>query len=295
VTALAIRAVGWRPSAWRLAGWLRGLGLLGLAVLLAVWTGLPIYNLLFIAFNEEDDEYSDDLWPDLPTFDNFITVLTQNHWYLEHFWRQFGNSFVVGIMTMLLTVLIGALVSFVIGRGRFRYGWLVSNTALLTYVVPSSLLAIPFTRAMQQYGLWDTLTAVVLAEVAFATPYAILIFHQYGKLIPLEVDEAARIDGANPWQIFAHIYLPLMAPALVAVGSYALLLAWNEYLYQFLLLASTRKMTIAVALDQFFDSDEAPWNVMMAVAVIYAIPPVIIFYAMRRSMLAGLNFDGVKG
>jgi len=295
VTALAIRAVGWRPSAWRLAGWLRGLGLLGLAVLLAVWTGLPIYNLLFIAFNEEDDEYSDDLWPDLPTFDNFITVLTQNHWYLEHFWRQFGNSFVVGIMTMLLTVLIGALVSFVIGRGRFRYGWLVSNTALLTYVVPSSLLAIPFTRAMQQYGLWDTLTAVVLAEVAFATPYAILIFHQYGKLIPLEVDEAARIDGANPWQIFARIYLPLMAPALVAVGSYALLLAWNEYLYQFLLLASTRKMTIAVALDQFFDSDEAPWNVMMAVAVIYAIPPVIIFYAMRRSMLAGLNFDGVKG
>ena len=292
MTALAIRAVGWRPSAWRLAGWLRGLGL---AVLLAVWTGLPIYNLLFIAFNEEDDEYSDDLWPDLPTFDNFITVLTQNHWYLEHFWRQFGNSFVVGIMTMLLTVLIGALVSFVIGRGRFRYGWLVSNTALLTYVVPSSLLAIPFTRAMQQYGLWDTLTAVVLAEVAFATPYAILIFHQYGKLIPLEVDEAARIDGANPWQIFAHIYLPLMAPALVAVGSYALLLAWNEYLYQFLLLASTRKMTIAVALDQFFDSDEAPWNVMMAVAVIYAIPPVIIFYAMRRSMLAGLNFDGVKG
>ena len=295
MTALAIRAVGWRPSAWRLAGWLRGLGLLGLAVLLAVWTGLPIYNLLFIAFNEEDDEYSDDLWPDLPTFDNFITVLTQNHWYLEHFWRQFGNSFVVGIMTMLLTVLIGALVSFVIGRGRFRYGWLVSNTALLTYVVPSSLLAIPFTRAMQQYGLWDTLTAVVLAEVAFATPYAILIFHQYGKLIPLEVDEAARIDGANPWQIFARIYLPLMAPALVAVGSYALLLAWNEYLYQFLLLASTRKMTIAVALDQFFDSDEAPWNVMMAVAVIYAIPPVIIFYAMRRSMLAGLNFDGVKG
>jgi multiple sugar transport system permease protein len=290
VTALAIRASALRPG-----GWVRGLGLLGLAALLAVWTGVPVYNLLFIAFNQEDDQYTDDLWPDLPTFDNFIIVLTQDHWYLEHFWRQFGNSFVVGIMTMVLTVLIGALVSFVIGRGRFRYGWLVSNAALLTYVVPSSLLAIPFTRAMQQYGLWDTLTAVVLAEVAFATPSAILIFHQYGRLIPLEVDEAARIDGANPWQIFFRIYLPLMAPALVAVGSYALLLAWNEYLYQFLLLASTRNMTVAVALDQFFDSDEAPWNVMMAVAVIYAIPPLIIFYAMRRSMLAGLSIDGVKG
>ena len=290
MTALAIRAATYRP-----AGWLRGLGLLVLAALLVIWTGVPIYNLLFIAFNQEDDEFSDDLWPDQPTFDNFLTVLTQNHWYLEHFWRQFGNSFLVGIMTMILTVLIGALASFVIGRGRFRHGWLVSNAALLTYAVPSSLLAIPFTRAMQQYGLWDTLSAVVLAEVTFATPYAILIFHQYGKLIPLEVDEAARIDGANPWQIFSRIYLPLMAPALVAVGSYALLLAWNEYLYQFLLLASTRNMTVAVALDQFFDSDEAPWNVMMAVAVIYAIPPVVIFYAMRRSMLAGLSFDGVKG
>lgn len=290
MTALSIR-IG-ASSPWR---WPRVLGLFVVASVLVIWTGLPIYNLMFIAFNTEDDEFNDDLWPDQPTIDNFRTVLTQDHWYLEHFWRQFGNSFVVGVMTMVLTVLIGALASFAIGRGRFRHGWLVSNAALLTYVVPSSLLSIPFTRAMQQYGLWDTLTAVILAEVTFAVPYAILIFHQYGELIPLEIDEAARIDGANPWQIFSRIYLPLMAPALVAVGSYALLLAWNEYLYQFLLLASTRNMTVAVALDQFFDSDEAPWNVMMAVAMIYAIPPVIIFYLLRRYMMAGFSLDGVVG
>ena len=81
--------------------------------------------------------------------------------------------------------------------------------------------------------------------VTFATPYAIFIFQQYGTSIPIELDESARIDGASPFQIYCKIYLPLMAPALVAVGTYALLLAWNEYLYQFLLLSAKRSMTRA--------------------------------------------------
>ena len=84
--------------------------------------------------------------------------------------------------------------------------------------------------------------------VTFATPYAIFIFQEYGRSIPLELDELARIDGASPLQIYFRIYLPLMAPALVAVGTYALLLAWNEYLYQFLLLSNKQSMTVPVAL-----------------------------------------------
>ena len=86
-----------------------------------------------------------------------------------------------------------------------------------------------------------------------------------------------------------------MAPALAAVGTYALLLAWNEYLYQYVLLSSTRNMTVAVAIAQFFNSDEAPWNYMMATAIIYAAPPVAIYYAFRRRMTSGLTMGGVKG
>ena len=89
---------------------------------------------------------------------------------------------------------------------------------------------------------------MIAVEVTFATPYAIFIFQQYGSSIPLELDEAARIDGASPLQIYFRIYLPLMAPALVAIGTYALLLAWNEYLYLFLLLSSTQTITVPVAL-----------------------------------------------
>ena len=95
--------------------------------------------------------------------------------------------------------------------------------------------------------------------------------------------------------MYWKIYLPLMAPALVAVGTYALLLAWNEYLYQFLLLSSKRSMSVPVALAQFFNSDEAPWNYMMATAIVYSIPPVAIYYVFRRRMSAGLTMGGVKG
>jgi multiple sugar transport system permease protein len=131
--------------------------------------------------------------------------------------------------------------------------------------------------------------------VTFATPYAILILRQYAALIPIELDEAARIDGASPVQIVRRVYLPLMAPALAAVGTFALLLAWNEYVYQYVLLSSTRNMTVAVAIAQFFNTDEAPWNYMMAAALIYSLPPIVIFYALRRYIAAGLTRGAVRG
>jgi multiple sugar transport system permease protein len=181
------------------------------------------------------------------------------------------------------------------GRMRMRKAWLLGNASLITYAVPTAFLVIPFSRLMHFYGLADNLWAVIAAEVTFATPYAILIFHQYSKLIPLELDDAARVDGATPWQVYLRIYLPLMAPALAAVATYALLLAWNEYLYQYILLSSPRSMTVAVAMEQFFDSDEAPWNVMMAVALVYSLPPVAGYYLLRRYMVAGLTMGGLKG
>jgi multiple sugar transport system permease protein len=131
--------------------------------------------------------------------------------------------------------------------------------------------------------------------VTFATPYAILVLNGFSRLIPFELDESAKVDGATPVQMYFRIYLPLMAPALVAVGVYALLLAWNEYQYQYLLISSARNATVAVAMNQFFDSDEAPWNYMMATALIYSLPPIAIYFALRRYMVAGLTMGAVKG
>ena len=266
-----------------------------IGVIVLIWTLIPLYSMVQVALEPKDNVFNNAIWPVNATLAGFWTVLTQDYWYLAHFWHQMGNSLYIGVATTVLTLAIGTLTSFVIGRMRLRHAWVISNAALLTYVIPMSFLAIPFYRVMQQYGLGDNLWAVVAVEVTFATPYAIFIFTQYGSSIPLELDEAARIDGASPLQIYWRVYLPLMAPSMVAVGTYALLLAWNEYLYMFLLLSSDHNMTVPVALGQFLNSDEAPWNLMMATSVIYALPPIVIYYMFRRYMSAGLTMGGVKG
>ena len=294
-TVLTHRQTVRRTPRYRVRRNLREAAALAFAVVLLIWTLAPIYNMVMVSLDSKGDVFSNDIWPAHPSLDSFWIVLSEGYWYLEYFWHQFGNSIYIGAVTTFLTLLIGSLASFSIGRLRLKNGWIVSNAALLTYVIPASFLAIPFYSIMLKYGLANNLWSVIFAEVTFATPYAIFIFHQYAVSIPMELDEAARIDGASPIQIYLRIYLPLMAPALVAVGTYALLLAWNEYLYQFMLLSSTRSMTVPVALAQFLNSDEAPWNYMMATAIIYAIPPVAVYYAFRRRMTAGLTMGGVKG
>jgi multiple sugar transport system permease protein len=131
--------------------------------------------------------------------------------------------------------------------------------------------------------------------VTFTAPYALIILQWYGRLIPMELDEAARIDGATPLQVYLKIYVPLMAPALAAVGTYALLIAWNEYLYQFLLLSSPRNKTVAIAIAQFFENDDSPWNYMVAAGLVYCLPPIAVFYALRHYMATGLTLGAVKG
>ena len=270
-----------------------GAGLVGILIL--IWTLLPLYNMVLVAVQQKEDVFATNVFPPHPTLESFYAVFEESYWYLANFWRQMGNSAYIGVAVALLTLAIGSMTSYAITRLRIRLGWLLTNAALVTYVIPMSFLAIPFYRIMKTYGLADNAWAVILVEVTFATPYAIFIFSQYSASIPHELDEAARIDGASPLQIFFRIYLPLMAPALVAIGTYALLLAWNEYLYAFLLLSSDSTITVPVALGKFLNSDEAPWNYLMAASIVYALPPLVIYYIFRRYMSAGLTMGGVKG
>lgn len=270
-------------------------GTIVLGIIIIIWSVLPIYNMVMMSLSPHNDVFSSHLFPTHPSFKSYRTVIFQKYWYLKYFWEQFGRSVFLAAMTVVLTLSLGTLCAFSVGRLRIKHGWLVTNAALLTYVIPSSFLAIPFYRLMADYGMMNNIWAVVASLVSFSTPYAIFIFQQYGRSIPIELDEAARIDGASPVQVYLRIYLPLMMPALVAVGTFALLLAWNEFLYQFLLLSSKQSMTVPIALVQFLNSDVSPWGIMMATAVIYALPPVAIYYAFRRYMAAGLTMGGVKG
>ena len=269
-----------------------GAALLGIVLLM--WTLTPVYNMLLIALDPEEGEveFSGNLWPPEPSLDSFRVVLTQDARYLEHFWRQLGNSLYIGLSTMILTVVIASLASFGVGRTRLGRGAVLASAltdaSLLTYLIPASFLIFPFYRIMHDYGLFNDPWAVIATQVTFATPFAILILRQHARLIPLELDDAARVDGASGAQVYRRVYLPLMAPALTVVAVYALVLAWNDYLYQFMLLASEKHMTAAVMQAQLFDDADPPWNAMMAAAIIYALPPIAIFFALRRTMMAGL-------
>ena len=265
-----------------------------LGVILLIWSLTPIYNMFLIALDPEEGEieFTGNLWPPEPSLDGFRDVVTQEARYLEDFWHQFGNSVFIGLLTMLLTVLIGSLASFAVSRMRLSRGSLLTSTALLTYAIPASFLIVPYYRIMHSYGLSNSLWAVIAAQVAFATPFAILIMQLYSRLVPMELDDAARVDGASAVQVYLRIYLPLMTPALAVVAVYALLLAWNDYLYQATLLPA-QNTTVSVVQGQLFSDSDAPWNAMMAAVIIYVLPPVALLFAVRRHVASSLTMGDV--
>ena len=279
-----------RRSSFRTRRVLLDTGSAVLGVVLLIWSLFPIYNMFLIALDPEEGEieFAGNLWTPEPSLDGFLDVIKQKARYLEDFWRQFGNSIFIGLLTMVLTVLIGSLASFAVSRIRLSRGRLLTDLALLTYMIPASFLIVPYYRIMHAYGLTDNLWSVIAAQVTFATPFAILILQLYASLVPLELDDSALVDGASPIQVYLSIYLPLMVPALAVVAIYALLLAWNDYLYQAVLL-SPKNMTISMTQGQLFADVDAEWNAMMAAAIIYVLPPIALLLGLRRYVVASLT------
>jgi multiple sugar transport system permease protein len=266
--------------------------LIGIPVFL--WTVIPVYHMFLFAISGRDSATSGRLWPKEPTLQNFDIVFNQKHFYLGHFWTQLGNSVLIAVAVGLLTLVVATTAAFAISRLKVRGGRTVMNMALFTYFIPAAFLAVPMYKTMANYGLLNNKWSLIFAMVTIASPYCIWVLKQASDKLPLELDEAARMDGATPMQLFFLVYLPLMVPSLVAVGTYALLLAWNEYLYAFLLLSNETDLTLAVALGNFLAADDSPWELLMATGFVYALPPAAIYYAFKRYMVSGLTAGAVK-
>ena len=266
--------------------------LIGIPVLL--WTLIPVYHMFLFAISERDSATSGRLWPKAATLQNFDIVFQQKHFYLYHFWHQLANSVVIALAVGAITLIVATAAAFSISRLKVRGGRTVMNLALFTYFIPAAFLAVPMYKTMGNYGLLNNQWSLILAMVTIASPYCIWVLKQASDKLPLELDEAARMDGAGPLQLFRLVYLPLMVPSLVAVGTYALLLAWNEYLYAFLLLSKDTDVTLSVALGNFLSADDSPWELLMATGLIYALPPAAIYYTFKRYMVSGLTAGAVK-
>jgi multiple sugar transport system permease protein len=268
--------------------------LLLIGIPLLIWTMIPLYHLFLFAISPRDTATSGRIWPKSPTLDNFEVVFMQKHHYLNHFWLQMWNSLFIALAVGVITLFIATAAAFAISRLKVRGGRTVMNLALLTYFIPAAFLAVPMYKTMGNYGMLGSQWALILAMVTIATPYCIWVLKQASDKLPYELDEAAMMDGASALQLFRLVYLPLMVPSLVAVGTYSLLLAWNEYLYAFLLLSNDKSVTLAVALGSFLSADDSPWELLMTTGLIYALPPAAIYYTFKRYMVSGLTAGAVK-
>jgi multiple sugar transport system permease protein len=281
-----------RPFSWRE---LRGDALLLLiAIPVLLWTLVPVYHMLLFAISNKDSAFAGKLWPDEPTLRNFQLVFQQKHHYLNHFWSQLWSSVLIAFMTGAFTLMIATGTAFAISRLKIKGGRWVMNFALFTYFIPAAFLAVPMYKAMGLYGLLNSRTAMIIAMVTLASPYAIWVLKQASDRLPVELDEAAIMDGATALQLFRLVYLPLMVPSLVAIGTYAVLLAWNEYLYAFLLMSNEKEVPLSVALGLFMAADDSPWELLMTTGFIYALPPAAIYYVFKKYMVSGLTAGAVK-
>jgi len=268
--------------------------LLLVGIPLLVWTLLPIYHMVLFAISPKDSAFAGNLWPAHPTLHNFEVVFREQHYYLNHFWLQLWNSLLIAVTVGVLTLAVATFAAFSISRLKVKGGRTIMNLALFTYFIPAAFLAVPMYKTMGNYGLLNNQWALILAMVTIAAPYSIWVLKQASDKLPYELDEAAKMDGASPMQLFRLVYLPLMMPSLVAIGTYSLLLAWNEYLYAFLLLSKDTQITLSVALGNFLAADDSPWELLMTVGLVYAIPPALIYYAFKRYMVGGLTAGAVK-
>ena len=268
--------------------------LLLVGIPLLIWTVLPVYHMFLFAISPKDSAFAGKLWPTHPTLHNFEVVFTQKHYYLSHFWLQLWNSVLIAVTVGVLTLLVATGAAFAISRLKVKGGRAVMNLALLTYFIPAAFLAVPMYKTMSNYGLLNNQWSLILAMMTIAAPYSIWVLKQASDKLPYELDEAAKMDGASPLQLFRLVYVPLMMPSLVAIGTYSLLLAWNEYLYAFLLLSNDKQITLGVALGNFLAADDSPWELLMTVGLIYALPPAAIYYAFKRYMVGGLTAGAVK-
>jgi len=275
-------------------GPLRHVGLALVAGAVLVWTLLPLYHMLVLSLTPINAGFAGKVWPEAATLANYGIVLRQENHYLGHFWRQLWNSVFAAGMSCVLVLVIATMASYALGRLKLRFAPLVTNLSLVTYLIPAAFLAIPFYQVMAAYDLLDSIWGLIFAVVTFTSPYAIWVLRNYADSVPYELDEAALVDGATPGQVFRLVYLPLIRPAMLAIGTFALLHAWNEYLYAFLILSNEKRLTLTVTLGLFRSDDSAPWPLLMAVGVLYSIPPAALYYAVRKYMVTGLTSGGVK-
>jgi len=261
-------------------------------LLMLLWTGIPFYWMIVTSLKHDKEIYGYEatLIPEKPTLDNYITIFKDTPYLL--FLR---NSVVVAVSSTLLSVIIASLGAYAIARLKFPGRELLARALVCTYLVPPSLLFIPLFAIMSALRFTDTLYGLTIAYLGGDVPFCTWLLMGYFKSVPVELEEAALVDGCNRVTALIRVILPVSLPALVVVMFFSFTRSWNEFLYAYVFTSTNQARTITTGLVNFMSADVFFWGPLMASTIISALPPVMMFLLLQRWVVKGLTLGAVKG
>jgi multiple sugar transport system permease protein len=229
-------------------------------------------------------------WPSPVTFEQYVTLLRDTH-----FLTWLLNSVLVASASTAVSVLFASLAAYALSRLKFTGAGLLTTFLLITYLLPGTLLFIPLYQILSSMGLVNTYGALIVTYPTFLLPFATWVMLGYFRSIPVELEEAAMIDGASRLYTFWKITLPLAAPALLSVTLIAFTTAWNEFLFAFVFITSESLRTLPIGLQSMVVGDFLPWGQLMAASLLTAVPVAALYIYAQRYLVEGLTVGGVKG
>ncbi len=258
---------------------------------LAVCAAFPLVWILLSSVKGKGEITGDPtaFLPKTVTFENYRIVLEQ-----LKFTDNIMNSIIIAGATTVIAIAISALGAYGVVRFFPRFGKVLTRVLITTYMFPPILLAVPYSIIMGKLGMMNNRLGLVIVYLSFSVPYAVWLLVGFFQTVPLEIEEAARVDGANKLMVFGKVVLPIVAPGIVAVAIYTFINAWNEFLYSLILMNSSSKMTVAVALKSLEGQEVLDWGVMMAASALVVIPSVVFFMLIQKKIAGGLAAGSVK-
>lgn len=283
--------VSWLRSPQVKAMWLTLIAMLAILVIT-----FPFVWILLSSLRSVENFLSLDLRDALPRsldFTSYRLALQRSDLF-----RWMGNSLFVAVLTTCLSLLVSAPAAFALTRLRFRGKDAASIILVLSYAVPSIMLAIPLLVLLVKMRLNNSFIGLILVHATFTIPFTSWILQDFYRSIPTDLEEAGYIDGASLVRVLWHIILPLSIPGLLAAGAYSFILSWNEFLFALILLNSYDSFTAPVGVHAYFTArgaDESMWAQLMAASVIVSLPSVLLFAYFQRYLIAGFLKGAVKG
>jgi len=263
-----------------------GLAAFGLLVLVPFWW---IASMSFKTY--EQIQFAQSIYVPRPfIWDNYTGLWSETRFPL---WLR--NSLITAVVVTLITTVVAGLGGYAVARLRFPGREAVASLILILYLVPPALLFIPLYRVLAELGATNSLLALFLSYPTFTVPFCTWLLIGFFKALPIELEEAALVDGATRMSALLRVLLPLAAPGIVASAIFAFTLSWNEFLYALIFIQDERTITVPVGLNLLIYGDVFHWGQLMAASVITTVPVVTLYMFIHRWMMEGLAAGSVKG